>query len=1224
MEENDSIEQKSPGHHKISCRNSELELPSRNWVSLGSISIKTILSLNSCLSLAFLIMTLGINTFAGLIPLLYFIETSNAIQEIGNNYNNSEKYYESVKEISIILLVCGAIYVIISTIAAFFLLSFSRLTANSWRKLYFKSLLEKNSKFYDLNPEAASGSNVNMECGSIEEALGDSIMLIISGSVLLLSLWIMAMDHSIEMTLICLIIYPAQYLGMKLINANSSESLKNFLKMYSLAGLKSEETIENIKTITALNCQGSKISEYSECVRPLKESYVKDAIRYGIGWGLEFSVMFAVSGVMFYAATCYIVDQKSTWFQEEITLSDIYFVFYSYFMGSVLISLISSSISKYVKGERIARKIRGIEDDEKEHCGGIKIEDDQMHIRFKGVQFSYPSKLEVQVLTDLSFTIVPKQKVGFVGLTGCGKSTIAQLLLGLYKPSSGTIKINRVNMKNIDIKLFRDCIAYVNQEPLLHSTTIRKNIKLGKKNCTDKEIIDAAKFADAFDFIHNLPEGFNNYVGNKGTQLSGGEKQRIALARAFLRKPKLIILDEATSALDAITESNIMKNLSSQFSDSVMVVIAQRLRTVKDLDLIHYIQDGEIIESGTFENLSNDKSSQFYKLLETVSELNNTEENFHARNIPEARTFHESIRTDRSLQIESHNQLKVSYLPGSYKSLLLAVAFSSLLCGVTFPIFGYCFASILSNLFTMNSSAKEENLNLTLYIIADSAFFFGAIVSMNYFLAKFFSNYTEKVRNDSFSSIIYYDATFFDKKSNSPHILSNILRDESQKLSSLGGPALSIPLLLIFSEILGLIIAMTESQILTPILFALIIIHVYAIQKIAVFANGNTNTGSSDELTNIVSNSLSNFKTLTALNLQDKFYNKYTEELERLLNQNLKSRLKTAFFLSFRFGMDFFSNGIFFFIAAYLVKINVVPTNSILTVLQVLNSSSWVLVLVSVLLPDITAAKAASKLVSKLLNYHPIINSKSEAGILTPIRGKIEFSNVTFSYHRNSKASLESCNFILEPGQTLGISGKTGSGKSTITMLLLRLYEPSFGFIYIDDEEIENYNIGHLRSSIAWVGQEPVLFQGTILQNLQLGNAALKREEALDALEKAQANDVIECYGLDSDVGVRGSFLSGGQKQRVAIARALARKSAVLILDEATSALDNITEEKLRKVLREQQTTVIAIAHKLDTIRKSDKRIIIEKGEIVQEGTHEELVGRRGLYRTLTRELSLV
>ena len=150
-----------------------------------------------------------------------------------------------------------------------------------------------------------------------------------------------------------------------------------------------------------------------------------------------------------------------------------------------------------------------------------------------------------------------------------------------------------------------------------------------------------------------------------------------------------------------------------------------------------------------------------------------------------------------------------------------------------------------------------------------------------------------------------------------------------------------------------------------------------------------------------------------------------------------------------------------------------------------------------------------------------------------------------------------------------------------------------------------------------------MVFQGSILQNLQLGNAEIKREQALDAIEKAQASDIVEIYGLDSDVGVGGSFLSGGQKQRIAIARALARKSSVLILDEATSALDNITEERLRSVLREQMTTVISIAHKLDTIKSSDKIIILEKGHVAQEGTDKELMKKKGLYRTFTKKLSL-
>ena len=300
-----------------------------------------------------------------------------------------------------------------------------------------------------------------------------------------------------------------------------------------------------------------------------------------------------------------------------------------------------------------------------------------------------------------------------------------------------------------------------------------------------------------------------------------------------------------------------------------------------------------------------------------------------------------------------------------------------------------------------------------------------------------------------------------------------------------------------------------------------------------------------------------------------------------------------------------------------------VGIDDIIQIQQILNCAAWVLIIVAILLPDITAAISASKAVSQLLNYSAQINAKSNDGLKSPLSGSIEFSYVTFSYPSKSLSALKSCSFILEPGQSLGISGKSGSGKSTIAMLLLIFYNPSSGFIYIDGVEIGDYNIAHLRSRIAWVGQEPVLFQGSILQNLQLGNSGLTREKAMEALEKAQASDVIQNYGLETDVGVRGSFMSGGQKQRIAIARALARESDMIILDEATSALDNITEENLRNSIREQHITVIAIAHKIDTISNCDKIIIIDKGSILEEGTHSELMMVSGLYRTLSTKLSL-
>ena len=384
------------------------------------------------------------------------------------------------------------------------------------------------------------------------------------------------------------------------------------------------------------------------------------------------------------------------------------------------------------------------------------------------------------------------------------------------------------------------------------------------------------------------------------------------------------------------------------------------------------------------------------------------------------------------------------------------------------------------------------------------------------------------------------------------------------------------------------------------------------------------NNSNSDKLSNLATDALTNFKTMSALNLQQVFYSKYCKEQKAVATGQQSFLLKCAVLFSLRYGIDFIHLGGILLLGAYLIKINSLDIEEMITILQIMNSSNWSLLIVSMMLPDINAAIIASNSISKLLNYSPIINSKSENGTSKAIKGRIEFSNVSFAYRYSNSYALSSCSFTLNSGESLGITGRTGSGKSTIAMLLLRLYSPSSGLILIDNEKIENYNISYLRSKIGWVSQEPVLFHGSIFQNLQHVNSELTIPQAITALEKVQARDVIDIYGIHSDVGVRGSLLSGGQKQRVAIARALIRNPMILILDEATSALDNITEEKIRLTLRDEIVTVIAIAHRIDTIRNCDQIIIMEKGKVFQQGNHGELSKIEGIYQKLCSELNLI
>ena len=640
---------------------------------------------------------------------------------MSDNFDDRDEFYNAIKPISYSLLIFGGIYFIVSTLATYLIFYFSRVHGILWRKAYFQSLLEKDAGFFDLNPEATSGNNISEECRYIEEAFGDDLMLFISSISLFLALWIASLFYSLELTLFSLIIFPAQYVGVMLMNVRSPSSHQTRMKMYSSAQLLSEETLENSKTVASLNCQEPRIKEYSESLKPLEASRIREGINEGIGWGTMFSVLFAATGVMFYVATVYISEEKDTWAQGEMDMLDMMVVYYCFFNGSTLIGISSNSLNKILRGIASANRIKEIIGEKGAENGGIKIEDDSWGIQIEKAEFSYPSKPEVQVLRSISFNIAPGEKIGLVGATGCGKSTIAQLLLGFYKCSSGFIKFNDVYIEDLDIKFLRNYISYVNQEPLLYSTTINKNIRLGKPNCSEEEIIEAAKCAEAYDFIQNMPKKLNSYVGNRGSQLSGGEKLRIALARAFLREPKLLILDEATSALDAITETKVLQNISARYPRTSMLVIAQRLRTIRDLDTVHLIENGKILGSGSFEELVQMKG-RFNQLLEATTQtsiLNTSSESTPlSENIPLGQ---DEILSESPNQKENELEgVKVPLVPTFYPYLIVAILFSSMISGSAFTVYGYLYALIIINLFEMETSVNEDNFIIMWYIVADA------------------------------------------------------------------------------------------------------------------------------------------------------------------------------------------------------------------------------------------------------------------------------------------------------------------------------------------------------------------------------------------------------------------------------------------------------------------------------------------------------------------------
>ncbi|MDB9459842.1 peptidase domain-containing ABC transporter, partial [Dolichospermum circinale CS-545/17] len=236
----------------------------------------------------------------------------------------------------------------------------------------------------------------------------------------------------------------------------------------------------------------------------------------------------------------------------------------------------------------------------------------QGHIRFENVTFRYHPESDINILENLSFEIKPGQMVALVGRSGSGKTTISKLVIGLYPPTDGKVLIDGQDITSLSLRSFRQQIGVVDQDTFLFGGTIRENISLGHPGIPLSEVIAAAKMAGADEFIKKLPMGYESQIGEGGGLLSGGQRQRIAIARALLGNPKLLVLDEATSHLDTESERIIQQNFNTTLKGKTTLVIAHRLSTVRNADLILVLDRGVLIESGTHEELMAKKGHYFY------------------------------------------------------------------------------------------------------------------------------------------------------------------------------------------------------------------------------------------------------------------------------------------------------------------------------------------------------------------------------------------------------------------------------------------------------------------------------------------------------------------------------------------------------------------------------------------------------------------------------------
>jgi len=356
-----------------------------------------------------------------------------------------------------------------------------------------------------------------------------------------------------------------------------------------------EETMQGISIVKAFANEWYEIARYDGKIKDV----VKLAIKGGLYRGyfasfIIFCLFGSIVAVVWYGVKLSISGEMSV--GQLIS-----FILYSTFVGASFggIAELYAQIQKAIGAtERVFELLE--ETPEKINSeAAVSYEKIKGNVNFKNVAFSYPSRKEIKVLKDVSFTANFGQKIAIVGPSGVGKSTIASLLLRFYDIEGGTIEIDGKNIYDYNLETLRGNMSIVPQDVILFGGTIKENIAYGKPDATDTEILIAAKQANAFNFIEGFPEKMETIVGERGIKLSGGQRQRIAIARALLKNPSVLILDEATSSLDSESEKLVQEALEILMEGRTSIIIAHRLSTIRNADQILVLDEGKIVEKGT-------------------------------------------------------------------------------------------------------------------------------------------------------------------------------------------------------------------------------------------------------------------------------------------------------------------------------------------------------------------------------------------------------------------------------------------------------------------------------------------------------------------------------------------------------------------------------------------------------------------------------------------------
>lgn len=539
------------------------------------------------LGMVFLLLTGGT-------ALLFPMMLGNLIKTI------EQKDFTTINDIGIYLIIVLSLQSVFSYYRIYLFVNYTENTLASLRQAVYAHLIQLPMSFFVQQRVGDLNSRMSADISQIQDTLTTTIaeflrqfMLVVGGIALLLYI-------SPKLTLMMLAIVPVVAVAAVIFGRFIRKTSKNVQEKIAESNTVIEETLQGITNVKAFANEFFENARYKKST----EEIVKNAIKGGTYRGgfasfIIFCLFGSIVAVIWYGV--YLASQNQLLIGDLIS-----FILYSAFVGASFggIAELYAQIQKAIGS---VERVFDILDEQPEALdisgSNTNIKRVEGNVRFDEVAFTYPSRKEIQVLKNITLTAKKGETIAIVGPSGSGKSTLIGLLLRFYDPEKGTLYIDEKDAKSYSLTELRNNMAIVPQDVLLFGGTIKENIAYGKPNATIAEIVEAARKANALEFIDTFPEKFETVVGERGIKLSGGQRQRIAIARAVLKDPSILILDEATSSLDSESERLVQEALDKLMVGRTSFVIAHRLSTIRKADKIVVIDKGAVREVGTHEEL---------------------------------------------------------------------------------------------------------------------------------------------------------------------------------------------------------------------------------------------------------------------------------------------------------------------------------------------------------------------------------------------------------------------------------------------------------------------------------------------------------------------------------------------------------------------------------------------------------------------------------------------